>query len=227
MFSFRSITLAATLAFAAFSFAAPVENVGGLNPAGLTTSTNQLQGATGATNSLTHVVHPRGQQGAADHFKICHDSLLGIKTKLVAILEVDIVVEEVVKVLGEVVIALNVLVASLRVLIGTGADIYCLSGGLIITLEAIAEIVCVLLTLVFEILCLVLKLVVHIEIKNLVCEIVAILLVVVQLVLEIVVGLGPILCGVVGVLLVHIRAIVACLSIDALVKLCALLKIVL
>jgi len=227
------MAVAATLALATFSFAAPVENVGGLGSivgtvTGLTTSNNQLsQGTTGTTSTLGGNNVPRGELGVPDHFKICHDSLLGIKTKLVAALEVEIVVDVVVKLLGEVVIALNVLVASLRILIGSGADIYCLSGGLILTLEAIAEIVCVLLALVLEIVCLVLKLVVHIEIKTLIIEIVAILLVVVQLVLEIVIGLGPILCGLVGVLLVDIRAIVACISIEALLKLCGLLKIVL
>ena len=80
MFSFRSITLAATVALAAFSFAAPVENPA----AGLlqNLSVGNAVSQTGTPAVLPSNFVPRGQQGIADHFKVCHDKIADIKVKL-------------------------------------------------------------------------------------------------------------------------------------------------
>lgn len=224
MFSFRSISLVATLALAAFSFAVPVENVGGgLDLMGRSTSNELLERTIGTTDEIIS----RGQLGVPDHFNICHATLVEIQPKLVAACKGTIEVTVVVGLLGEVLVALNLLVTSLRGLIGVSAGVYCLSGGIVVTLQVIAGIVCVLLQLVFDLLCVVIGLVVHAEISAVVVEIVGVLLIVVQLVLEIVVGLAPVLYLVVGGLLVDILLITASLNIGALVQICGLLHIVL
>ena len=81
MFSFRSISLVAIGALAAFSFAAPVENVatGLLGPlAGNAVS----QTGTPAVSPLPNNLIARGEQGVADHFKVCHDKIAEIKIEL-------------------------------------------------------------------------------------------------------------------------------------------------
>jgi hypothetical protein len=221
MFSFRSISLVATLALATFSFAAPFENVDGLDLRGLTTS-NQLSPRAAGIDQII----ARGQVGVPDCFNTCHNTLLGLQAQIVVALKGNIQVEVVVGLLGQVVIAVQVLVGALKLLIGVDAGVYCLSGGIVVSLEVIAGIVCALLQLVLDILCLVITLSGHVEITNVVAEIVAVLLVVVQLTLQIVIGLGPLLIAIVGSLIIDIN-VLAVLHIEALLQICGLLDIIL
>jgi hypothetical protein len=216
MFSFRSISLVAAFAFAAFSFASPVENVGALD----------LRTVPVPAVHPGHVseVIPRGQLGIPDHLDICHGTLLDLKVEIVAALDGIVDIEVVVGLLGKVGIAIEVLVGSLNGFIGTGAEVYCLSGGVVVGLQSIAAAVLVLLQLVLDILCLVVDLCVHVEIKVVVSHIVVLLSTVVQLVLKIVIGLLPFLIEIVGSLLVDIHVLLG-LNIGALLDICGLLQL--